>query len=111
MNLSKRITSESRLIEFGTNVLKLPDHEIQTALHDKKELQSSTHRLLTSWLHQQTDRHTAYSTLHTALQHAEMNLLATELAEWVSGEVVQSHPGLSHERKWFLFYSNINVNS
>ena len=106
VELSQRTTCESELIDLGVNVLNLPEHKIQSALYDKKEIQSAAYKLLTSWLQQQTNRHDAYNTLHSALKKADHNMLAAYLQQWVSGPLVQSQ--LSTERKYVKIPKNFN---
>ena len=98
VELSQRITCESELIDLGINVLNLPEHTVQSALYEKKETQSAAFKLLTTWLHQQTSRHDAYNTLHSALKKADHNELAAQLKRWVEGFSV--HSPLSRESKY-----------
>ena len=78
-------------------MLKLPEHKVLSALHDKKEIQSAAYKLLTTWLHQQTNRHDAYSTLLSELKNAGYGMLAAQLIQWVEGSSNQSQ--LSPESK------------
>ena len=103
MELSQRITCESELIDLGVNVLNLPEYKIQSALYDKKEIPSATHKLLTMWLQQQTNRHDAYNTLHFALKKAGDNMLAARLKQWVKGVTKESQ--LTSESK--TYYADI----
>ena len=83
LELSKRITGEEELLALGVNVLKLPDFVIKTVLYNKKEIQSATHEILSTWLKEQRNPREAYINLQTGLETAEMNQLAAVLEQSV----------------------------
>ena len=100
VELSQRITCESELIDLVVNALNLPEHKAQSALYDKKEIQTAAYKLLMTWLQQQTNRHDAYNTLLSALRKMDHNMLAARLEQWVEGIKKQSLMPL--ERKKIL---------
>ena len=81
LDLSKRITSEAELADLGVNVLKLPEYTIDAALYDKKEIQSAVHKVLRTWMKQQTDEQEAYRILHADLKSCEMKELVEDVTE------------------------------
>ena len=60
LELSKRITRESELMDLGIKVLELPDYVTKTALFNKKEIQDATYDVLSTWLKEQKNRQEAY---------------------------------------------------
>ena len=85
MELSKRITSESELMNLGIRVLKQPEFIIKTALYNKKEIQKATYEVLSTWEKQQNSLQEAYINLHAGLKKNQMIQLAAELRQWVEG--------------------------
>ena len=85
LDLSKRITGESELMDLGIKVLKQPDFVIKTALFNKKEIQDATYEVLSTWEKGQNSRREAYINLHTGLRENGMKQLAAELKRWVEG--------------------------
>ena len=85
-NLSKRITSESELMDLGINVLKQRELLIKAALYNKKEIQDATHEVLSTWAKEQDSRREAYTNLHAGLKKYQMNELAKELKQMMQRE-------------------------
>ena len=100
--LSKRITSEQKLMDLGVIVLNLPDFNIKSALCDHKDsIQSAAYDVLSTWLEKQYDRQTAFTTLHAALLKCDaFRSVAAELEQWVMGTEQKSH--VSQESKYKL---------
>ena len=97
LDLSKRITNEAELVELGVDVLNLPDHIIDAAVYNKKEIQSAAHTVLRTWMKKQTNRQEAYTTLCAELRRYEKNELCALLKRWVEGSTAES--GLTPERR------------
>ena len=85
VDLSKRITCESELVNLGVKVLKLPKFIIRAAIYNKKEIQDAAHEVLNTWLKKQENREEAFNNLQSALLENEMNQLAAELRLWRYG--------------------------
>ena len=84
LELSKRIVSESELMDLGINVLGHPEHVILTAIYDNRDkIQPATHEILSRWLKTQNNRREAFINLCAGLRKCEMNQLAIKLKEWV----------------------------
>ena len=98
LDLSKRITSEAELVDLGVSVLKLPEYTIDAALYDKKEIQSAAHKVLRTWMKQQTDGREAYRILYASLKRCDMKELAAVLRQRV--EDVMEPRSLTAERKY-----------
>ena len=97
MELSKRIISGQDLEDLGITGLKLPEFMIKAALYDhSNSIQAAAHKVISSWVQQQSNRQDAYSALHTGLKEVKMHQLAGELQLWVEGTVEQ--PSASLER-------------
>ena len=106
LDLSKRITNGEELEELGIKALKLPEFIIKSALYNHSQsIQSAAHDVLSTWLKQQQgDRHTAYTTLRTALQKCDdLKSMAAELEIWVMGTVQESH--ISQDSMYPLLYT------
>ena len=84
LELSKRIVSESELMDLGINVLGHPERVILTAIYDNRDkIQPAKHAILSRWLKTQNNRREAYINLCAGLRKYEMNQLAIKLKEWV----------------------------
>ena len=91
LELSKRITNESELMDLGVKVLELPDFLIKTAMYDNTgKIQPATHETLSRWLKNQNNRQEAYKNLYTGLGRSGMNQLAAELKQWVERTAAQT---------------------
>ena len=86
LHLSLRITDKSQLRRLGTN-LQLPTNVIESVLsrHNGNIIEAA-HEVLSRWLTYEENRREAYSHLLTALKGCNMNLLATQLTEWVEDD-------------------------
>ena len=87
-------------MDLGVKALQVPDFKIKSALYDHKEsIQAATQDVLFTWLKQQSNRQTAYTTLHTALLKCDaFRSKAAELEQWVMGTEQKSH--ISQESKY-----------
>ena len=82
MELSKRITNDDELMDFGIKVLKFPKETIKVAMFDRRDsIQAAARELLFEWLSQQPSRHEAYISLQTGLIRVQMHHLTVEGAE------------------------------
>ena len=99
MKLSQRITSEQDLRELGTNVLKVAEHVIDTALNTYRNssINNAAHDVLSTWRKQQPSGQEAYMDLQAGLKRAKMNQLAAQLRKWVEG--IDDPSQISSERK------------
>ena len=97
VNLSKRITSQSELVELGVRGLNLPEFIIDAAIYNKNEIQDATREVLQTWVKQQTNREESLVKLQTGLQKCEMNSLVAELRLWTEGRT----EALSETRMYF----------
>ena len=105
LDLSKRITNEQELMELGVKALKIPDFIIKSALYNNRtSIQSASHDVLSTWRKQQSDKYTAYTTLHTALRDCDLNFLAAGLEQWAMGTEQASQ--ISPERKLIVCHSS-----
>ena len=100
LNLSKRITDEEELMDIGVKVLRLPEYEIQSALHDKKDIQPAAQKVFKSWLKKQENREKAFTAIRRSLQENGMNLLANVLSSSVQGSRIR--PKLSDNSGYFI---------
>ena len=86
--LSRRITSESELVNLGINGLKLREYIIDAALfRHPKDIQDAAHDVLSEWVKRRANMVDAYQDLLTSLKHCKMNQLATDLRLLVQGTV------------------------
>ena len=86
--LSKRITTESELMNLGINGLKLRKNIIEAALYrHPKDIQDAAHDILSEWVKRQENMVDTYQNLLTSLKHCQMNQLATDLRQLAVGAV------------------------
>ena len=85
LKLAKRITSESKLMDLGIEVLGLKDYEIEGAMTNKKEIQMAARHVLSRWQKSQKTPQEAYTNLYTALRKKNMNQWAVDLKQMVEG--------------------------
>ena len=86
--LSKRITTESELMNLGIKGLKLRKNVIEAALYrHPKDIQDAAHDVLSEWVKRRANMVDAYQDLLTSLKHCKMNQLATDLWLLVQGTV------------------------
>ena len=86
--LSRRITSESELMNLGINGLKLREYIIDAALfRHPKDIQDAAHDVLTEWVQRQSNRVDAYHSLLRCLKQCEMNQLARDLQKLAVGTI------------------------
>ena len=86
--LSKRIASQSELLNLGINGLRLPENIIEAALYrHPKDIQDAAHDVLREWVKRQSNRVDAYHSLLRCLKQCEMNELARDLRKLAVGPV------------------------
>ena len=86
--LSKRITSESDLMNLGIKGLKLRKNLIEAALYrHPKDIQDAAHDVLSEWMKRQPNVVDSYCTLLQYLRQCQMNQLAAYLRQLVEGTV------------------------
>ena len=102
MELSKRITNAQDLEDLGITGLKLPEFMIKAALYDhSNSIQAATHKVISSWVQQQSNRQKAYIVLHTGLKDAKMHQIAGDLQLWVEGTLDQTPASLDRGVRLF----------
>ena len=85
-SLAQEITSDEKLHDVGTGVLKLPKRVIDAARSDHRtSIVDAAYNVLSAWLKKQTNRKEAYINLHDALRSCQMKPLADKLKQWVKG--------------------------
>ena len=82
---AERITSEQQLKDLGLKVLQIRDFKIESALTDKRDINSAAHRVLRTWVSGQNNRCEAYTNLVSGLRSNELNALAGELTQRAEG--------------------------
>ena len=88
LELSRRITSETELLNLGINGLRLREYVIDAAMYrHPKEIQNAAHDVLTEWVKRQSNRVDAYHSLLKCLKQCEMNELARDLRKLAVGPV------------------------
>ena len=88
LELSRRITSESELLNLGINGLRLREYIIDAALfRHPKDIQDAAHYVLREWVKRQSNRVDAYHSLLKCLKQCEMNELARDLRKLAVGPV------------------------
>ena len=86
--LSRRITSESELLNLGINGLKLREYITDAAVYrHPKDIQDAAHDVLKEWVKRQSNRVDAYHSLLRCLKDCEMNELARDLRKLAVGPV------------------------
>ena len=85
MKVAQRITNKNELQNLGLKVLKIAGYNVDSALYDEKDIQSSAHKVLKTWYQDQNNRQEAYRNLYTALYNYGWRLLAGELKQSVEG--------------------------
>ena len=75
----------NELLDLGLKVLKIPEYKVDAALNNKKDIQLTAHKALTTWFNSQENRQEAYANLLSGLRVCEFNQLASTLQQWVEG--------------------------
>ena len=84
VELSDRISNKDKLRTFGINVLKIPEHTIESAVtNNPRSIQSAAYDVLSLWGKQQNNRQEAFSSLQAALGGSGLDDLADSLSRWV----------------------------
>ena len=101
LELSKRITNDDELTEFGIKVLMFEEDTIKATMFDHSgSIQAATHKLLSTWRKQQPSSQKAYMVLQAGLKRAKMNQLASNLRVWV--EEPEERSQVTDESKWIF---------
>ena len=115
LELSKKITNDDELMDFGIKVLNFPKETIKAAMFDHRDsIQAAARELLFIWLSQQPSRHEAYVNLQTGLIRTQMNHLTVKGAEGtvqgsqVTGKRIFNCGGLKRARMNHLA-SNLRI--
>ena len=88
LELSRRITSQSELLNLGINGLRLRENIIDAAVYrHPQEIQNAAHDVLKEWVKRQSNRVDAYHSLLRCLKQCEMNELARDLRKLAVGPV------------------------
>ena len=92
-------------MDLAVKVLNLPRRLVQSALHDKKEIQPASLKVLKTWQEKQENAQEAFSTLCASLRKNNMNQLASELSGSTKASRIPSK--LSESSEYFTYSLNI----
>ncbi len=81
LELSKRISSYTELLNLGVGVLHLPDHQVNSAHNDFKGINEAAYRLLQAWYGQQSETYGAFKLLATRLREVNWKQLLCVLTK------------------------------
>ena len=86
--LSRELTNLGDLHKLAYRGLKLEPSDVEAAITNApNDIQTAAHRVLQEWMKQQERREEAYSKLLEALNECSMNMLASQLKEWVESPI------------------------
>ena len=82
--LAQRITTRQELLDLGLKVLGLPQHQVNSALTNNRDVDLAAHHILQIWYRQYTSSIEAYTDLYTSLKQCGKSQLAAQLQGLVS---------------------------
>ena len=81
---AQRISTQQELLDLGLKVLRLPQHQVNSALTNKGDVELAAHHILQIWCKQYTSSLEVYTALYTSLKKCGKSQLAAQLQELVS---------------------------